>query len=560
MANGLIKGDGACINEALVYIAQLLLMGGPLTPEAGWSARPLAMIVAGLGKGEGPEVEEALTGLAQALMGQELTAHNGWTVPFLVMLANGLGKRQEPAVRSALARVAQGVTQRPLTAAEGWGEAQLAIMINALAKGEGPDIRQALSHLAARVCQLPQAAIQAWPARPQAMMVHGLARGEGPEIQEALNRLAQAIIASDLTAGQGWNSRFLSMASMGLGKTSAALARPALARLADWVCQLELAHEPETAGSDLGIIMDVMGQTLADHAAFEKITAALVHRAALEPEVLNGLLGCLARFALSAVHLKSASRLLEALGTQDVRPGSERERQEMLWSITLFHFASLQHTPVDQALTVSFAQARQRYRFCTVTGWRDHDSSDDGRIDNDRSEAASSDLWHERWAADYWAPPAARGQPTPAEPAAVTPATPYWQGQVFERFRKELPGHDVRQEVRVNHFPVDIMIDGRVCIEVDGPGHFVELLAHSGGRSGVVVRQRRTKDLFIDHMLGQYGYRVVRIEVARIRDPVMLEEQVRQLVRALDSPLPEASGAGQQESQDGDTGRSARQA
>ena len=285
-------------------------------------------------------------------------------------------------------------------------------------------------------------------------------------------------------------------------------------------------------GLDLVIMMDAMGQSLADHAVFERITSALVHKARLEPEAVQGLLRSLSRLALSGAHLEAASRLLQALRDCACRPGSLRELSGILWSITLFHFSSVQHKPVDQALAASFVQAWQYFSAAVAQGCAD------------KVTASPDDHWYHCWVFDYWSLPGTANRPVPVALVEGTPAIPYRQAQVFERFRQEMPGHDVRQEARVNQFPVDIMIDGCICVEVDGPAHFAEMLVDRRGQTGrTLVRQRRTKDFFIDHMLRQYGYRVFRIDMAQSADRV--DALIRQVQRALDSPLPEAgSGPG----------------
>ena len=82
------------------------------------------------------------------------------------------------------------------------------------------------------------------------------------------------------------------------------------------------------------------------------------------------------------------------------------------------------------------------------------------------------------------------------------------------------------------------MIDGRICIEVDGPWHFVQALAEGRDAGGdTLVRKRRTKDLFIDHMLRQYGYQVLRIGCRPER--MVLDERVVQVRALLDEAAQE---------------------
>ena len=59
-------------------------------------------------------------------------------------------------------------------------------------------------------------------------------------------------------------------------------------------------------------------------------------------------------------------------------------------------------------------------------------------------------------------------------------------------------------------------------------------------RCRALVRQRRTKDLLIDHMLRQYGYRVFRIGVAE--DAARLDVLVGQVLATLASLVRDAAG------------------
>ena len=64
-----------------------------LTEASGWHAQSLAMTANGLARGEGPCVRQALTRLAQAvLMKRQLTASAGWSTQALAMLTNGTGQ------------------------------------------------------------------------------------------------------------------------------------------------------------------------------------------------------------------------------------------------------------------------------------------------------------------------------------------------------------------------------------------------------------------------------------------------------------------------------------
>ena len=115
-----------------------------------------------------------------------------------------------------------------------------------------------------------------------------------------------------------------------------------------------------------------------------------------------------------------------------------------------------------------------------------------------------------------------RPQPLPL------PRCPTASGSCSNGWKKNLPGHELALEARINGFPVDILIDDRVCVEVDGPDHFVDQSVEVPELPGrVSVKARRTKDLFIDHMLCQYGYLVFRI--VDEQDPAQFDALIRQV-------------------------------
>ena len=85
---------------------------------------------------------------------------------------------------------------------------------------------------------------------------------------------------------------------------------------------------------------------------------------------------------------------------------------------------------------------------------------------------------------------------------------------MFDALKTALPDNKLQQEALINGFPVDIVIDGKICIEVDGPQHFAWIEDDAKAASGQYKRVYRTKDRFIDHMLEQYGFQIFRISYA----------------------------------------------
>ena len=577
MANALGKAEGPDIQKALCRLSERVCQQ-PLTATQGWTPRHLAMMANGLSKGEGAAIEQGLSHIAQAIARWSLTADENWTTRHLAMTANGLGKAAQARVQGALDRLAQAVSDQAWSQDPPWTAQDLGMMAHGLAKGEGEDIHKALVRLADRVCAMDMTQAAGWTTRDLAMLAnglgkaakglgkgesaqalaalsalatavsdphwcqpglwspdwlamltYGLSQGEGPAIAPALTQLAQILLQSrSLTANEGWTAPSLSMMASGLARGQGQVVHRALNRLARSPDPQELARPALWSARSLAMMMEATGQTLAGQAVFGHFTTALAQRAAHQPEALVSVLGSLSRFALSAPHLTSAGRLQEALRANDFQPQDRQDLDKLLWSTTLLHFACQQDTPVDQELAASFAQF---YQQCLAS---ERLSGESTAVPAPTEE---DDDWHLAWARDYWQPTATGcpSQPPMARTAAPVPV-PGWQQKLFDDLQAGLPGHSLQMAVAVNHCPVDIMIDGRVCIEADGGWYCVEVPAEvpeedRAGQGDAVVSQRPTRDLFVDHMLRRYGYQVVRI--AHSEDPAQRDELARQVRSAL---------------------------
>ena len=582
VANGLGKITGPDIQSALVHIARALCQR-TLTGEHGWSVQPLVMVAHALARAEGPEIQQALSCLAEGVNRQASAAGQDWTAQHLAMMASALAQGTGAAVDAALTRLGQVLPDaRQMTPEGGWSARHLAMLADGLAKGtgsrkalahlaralpgvielaagagwtpwtmammsrglsrgEGPCIQAALERLAAAsIRSLQQAAPQSgWSAGALALMVYGLSRGEGPCIKEALALLAAASVRSleEPARVSGWTAPLLTLLANGLARVEGSVegsveggeVQEALSCLAQTVAQSDLTPEQDWTAEHLVMMLEAMAPTLAWHAAFEAVTWALTQRAQQAPEALVRALACLSRQALRGPHLLSGQRLLTALWAQGFAPHSRQDRDELFWCTTLLHFASQQETPVDQELAGFFAQSCLHEVSCP-----------DSRRCDQTAAALDAELWPVRWARDYWLPPVAVARdlpPVEAGRARVSAA----QQQAFDQLRAGMPGHVLDMAVPVNHFCVDIMIDDRICVLVEESSAAARIPAE-GEEAGHSIRQRRTRDLFIDHMLRQYGYRVFRIEEAQ--DPARRSAQVRQLMTVLSLPPRHLPAAG----------------
>ena len=334
--------------------------------------------------------------------------------------------------------------------------------------------------------------------------------------------VARTIGARDLER-EGWSPRNLAMLAGGLVWGEGAAPEKALTGIMSCVARGELTPRRGWTGPELAMMLGAMGQSLYREALFDRLVSALVHRAGQEPGSLMTAIGSLCRFFVSGIHLAAVRRLLDAFDKEGRTPGRPSGRDDLLWNTTLCHFASLESVSSDPQMTAFFERHSRRQLAC-------------GPGTQGLAGASADERWTVSWARDYWQPSAAARQrlPTAAGETAAgetTEAVSFMQQQIFDYLAQAMPDHKRQMTVRVHGFCVDIVLDKCVCVEVDGPDHFV-LAPGDGQTDARRARKRRTRDLFVDHMLRQYGYQVFRIQNAR--DPATLRTLVRQLRSALD--------------------------
>ena len=462
----------------MTCLAQAVLRQGSLPEKEGWTARRLALAAHGLARGEGEAIQGALGCLAQEVLGRPLDEDPPWSAQHLAMLTHGLARCERKPAGEALTRLARTFSQRELTAEQGWSALHLALVAHGLSAARCGDVQRALTHLAQHVRACSTGELQGWTVRQLVMTAHGLSRGMGPEVAQAMEHLALCVQSVGLTPDRGWT--------------------PPL-----WV-----------------MMTDAMGQALYDHALFGRLVSALAGSAAREPGLLASALGALCSCALRRPHLDAAWQWLDALRAEAIVPRGLRVQGQLLWGTTLLHFASRLPELAEEALAERFAAA---YRAYSGGGSDEPAAGRDTRL---------RDSWHIRWARDYWASFTGEKRTPVVMESTGCPEVSALQGGIFHRLREALPGHELEMETRINDFPVDILIDRQVCVEVDGPSHFIHMAAPAGRQPGDARLQRRTKDLFIDHMLRGYGFAVFRIVDGQ--DPDSLGKSIRQIRAVLE--------------------------
>ena len=579
MANGLSKAEGADAQQALGHMAKAINERKDSLKD--WKAQDLAMMANALSKAEGAgvrdDVQQALGHMAKAI-NERKDSLKDWKAQDLAMVANALSKAEGAGVRDhvqqALGRIAKAINERKdsLTDEKAWTAQALALVANGLSKAEGDDVQQALGNLAKAINERKDG-LKGWPARHLSMMANGLSKADGAGArdhvqQQALGHIAKAInerkdsltdekewtalhlsmmanalgyvrekdVRGDAQQAlrhmakainerkdglKGWSAQHLSTMANGLWKSSGEDIRTALIQIEKAVSEQNLTKGTGLGAQAPGTMMSSMGQYCAPE-FLKKLTCALAKEAEKDPGALVDALCNMSRFWLSGRHLDAADQLLAALRAQGVGLDDQRRRDQMLWTATLLHFAEQQQKAPDPERLRSFKQVYKHYlpRKPRLPG-------------EARKAERPDDLWHILWSADYWKKDdilAATGAMNTRN--SGQPDTSRMQKKVFNQLKNALPDHDLQMEVPINDFPVDIMIDGRMCVEVDGPGHFVDVRPE-GGAAGEFVRERRTKDQFIDHMLARYGYQVCRISDAH--KPERLAGFVSQICSAVDT-------------------------
>ena len=138
--------------------------------------------------------------------------------------------------------------------------------------------------------------------------------------------------------------------------------------------------------------------------------------------------------------------------------------------------------------------------------------------------------WQEAFAFIYWYWPDQQQGDCPVLIPEQTPAVSRLQQKVHRALVKALPNQPIKMEVQIKQFPVDILVGQRLCIEVDGPGHFYrdDSIEEANKKS---LGMRRTVDYFIDHILHKLGFKVMRIPYTQVNSPQELSDFVESVKR-----------------------------
>ena len=179
----------------------------------------------------------------------------------------------------------------------------------------------------------------------------------------------------------------------------------------------------------------------------------------------------------------------------------------MLWCLTLCHFMSRSRDGKDELYKL--------YRTCCEIPEKSCQESE-------KSPQEILKPWQKKYLKRYWSKTG--DPPTILVPALRDSDYSVSQMLVYEKLRKELPRScEMAMEVQIDNYPVDIFLSNeKVCIEVDGPHHFLfqdpedigGRLPPRGNINPVRYDRRigfRAKSQFIHAMLEKMGFRVFRV-------------------------------------------------
>ena len=159
-------------------------------------------------------------------------------------------------------------------------------------------------------------------------------------------------------------------------------------------------------------------------------------------------------------------------------------------------------------------------------------------MDRENIRDLLSHHWQDRFAYIYWA--GISNLEIDVSPALSAPEKKVkvsaLQNRVFQAVKNALPNQNIVMEVNIEGFPVDILVGKTLCIEVDGPHHYIQddtmendelLLAKESGK-------RRARDPLIDHILKSLGFEVLRISYVETDSVAGLGTFVDRVINAMD--------------------------
>ncbi len=499
-----------------------------LTNTKEWSDQPLAMVTNGLSQVEGDDADTTRKALTKEVGRRALAGDlKCWIAQDLAMVTNGLSPVTGDDADTPRKALAKEVGRRALAGdLKCWITQHLAMVTNGLRQVAGDDADTTRKALAKEVGSRDLTDTKEWSAQPLAMVTNGLSQVAGDDADTTRKALAKEVGRRDLTDTKEWSAQPLAMVTNGLSPVTGDDADTTRKALAKEVGSRDLTDTSEWSAQSLAMVAS--GMSHCSHVIGEDVVQAsiqaIMNISPTEQDIIMAL-DALCRLSLSDDQLKLGyflvKRLCDMTGFIDTGGPLQHNVGDFLWNLAVLDLCAKQNPLVkDDPDTPRF------------------DIFVKPLMDRENIRDLLSHHWQDRFAYIYWA--GISNLEIDVSPALSAPEKKVkvsaLQNRVFQAVKNALPNQNIAMEVNIEGFPVDILVGKTLCIEVDGPHHYIQddtmendepLLAKESGK-------RRARDPLIDHILKGLGFEVLRISYAETDSVAGLGTFVDRVINAMD--------------------------
>ncbi len=499
-----------------------------LTDTKEWSAQHLAMVTNALSPVAGDDADTTRKALAKEVGRRALAGYlKCWIAQHLAMVTNALSQVAGDDANTTRKALAKEVGRRALTGdLKCWIAQHLALVTNGLSQVAGDDAKTTRKALAKEVGSRDLTDTKEWSAQHLAMVTNGLSRVTGDDADTTRKALAKEVGSRDLTNTKEWSAQPLAMVTNGLSQVTGDDADTPRKALAKEVGRRDLTDPREWSAQHLAMVAS--GMSHCSHVIGEDVVQAsiqaIMNISPTEQDIIMAL-DALCRLSLSDDQLKLGyflvKRLCDMTGFIDTGGPLQHNVGDFLWNLAVLDLCAKQNPLVkDDPDTPRF------------------DIFVKPLMDRENIRDLLSHHWQDRFAYIYWA--GISNLEIDVSPALSAPEKKVkvsaLQNRVFQAVKNALPNQNIAMEVNIEGFPVDILVGKTLCIEVDGPHHYIQddtmendelLLAKESGK-------RRARDPLIDHILKGLGFEVLRISYVETDSVAGLGTFVDRVINAMD--------------------------
>ncbi len=492
-----------------------------------WIAQDLAMVTNGLSQVAGDDADTTRKALAKEVGRRALAGDlKCWIAQDLAMVTNGLSQVTGDDANTTRKALAKEVGSRDLTNTKEWSAQPLAMVTNGLSQVGGDDADTTRKALAIEVGSRDLTDTKEWSAQHLAMVTNGLSQVAGDDADTTRKALAKEVGSRDLTDTKEWSAQPLAMVTNGLSQVTGDDADTTRKALAKEVGSRDLTDTREWTAQPLAMVAS--GMSHCSHVIGEDVVQAsiqaIMNISPTEQDIIMALCA-LCRLSLSDDQLKLGyflvKRLCDMTGFIDTGGPLQQSAGDFLWNLAVLDLCAKQNPLVkDDPDTPRF------------------DIFVKPLMDRENIRDLLSHHWQDRFAYIYWA--GISNLEIDVSPALSAPEKKVkvsaLQNRVFQAVKSALPNQNIVMEVNIEGFPVDILVGKTLCIEVDGPHHYIQddtmendelLLAKESAK-------RRARDPLIDHILKSLGFEVLRISYVETDSVAGLGTFVDRVINAMD--------------------------